>query len=142
MASVWPCARPHGDSSTASSGGVVGFPCPNICVDAPRRPHTYPLHKGRLLTHPPSYDTEHKISYPPNTREHYEMNNWLFFQNAGVGPMQGQASTSRLLSMLPFPLLSPGWLRGRSGCGCGMWRAEKYASQRLRHVKRGEMKGI
>lgn len=38
------------------------------------------------------YDTDYKISYPPGTRELYEMNNWLFFQNAGVGPMQGQAS--------------------------------------------------
>lgn len=36
------------------------------------------------------YDTDHKISYPLGTREYYETNNWLFFQNAGVGPMQGQ----------------------------------------------------
>lgn len=40
------------------------------------------------------YDTEHKISHPEGSREWYEMNNWLFFQNAGVGPMQGQASKS------------------------------------------------
>lgn len=38
------------------------------------------------------YDKDYKISYPPGTREYYQMNNWLFFQNAGVGPMQGQAS--------------------------------------------------
>jgi len=38
------------------------------------------------------YDTEHKISYPKGTREYYETNNWLFFLNAGVGPMQGQAN--------------------------------------------------
>jgi len=38
------------------------------------------------------YDEDHKISYPAGTREFYEMNNWLFFQNAGVGPMQGQAN--------------------------------------------------
>jgi glutathione S-transferase len=38
------------------------------------------------------YDTDHKISYPKGSREWYEMNNWLFFQNAGVGPMQGQAN--------------------------------------------------
>lgn len=25
------------------------------------------------------YDTEYKISFPPGTREFYEMNNWLFF---------------------------------------------------------------
>lgn len=34
------------------------------------------------------YDTEHKISYPKGSRESYEVNNWLFFLNAGVGPMQ------------------------------------------------------
>jgi glutathione S-transferase len=38
------------------------------------------------------YDTEHKISYPRGSREAYEVNNWLFFLNAGVGPMQGQSN--------------------------------------------------
>ncbi|RDL40664.1 putative disulfide bond reductase yfcG [Venustampulla echinocandica] len=38
------------------------------------------------------YDKDHKISYPRGTREYYEVNNWLFFLNAGVGPMQGQAN--------------------------------------------------
>ncbi|PGH19349.1 hypothetical protein AJ80_03989 [Polytolypa hystricis UAMH7299] len=38
------------------------------------------------------YDTEYKISYPRGSREAYEVNNWLFFQNAGLGPMQGQAN--------------------------------------------------
>lgn len=39
------------------------------------------------------YDTPaHRISYPAGTREAYEVNNWLFYQNAGVGPMQGQAN--------------------------------------------------
>jgi glutathione S-transferase len=38
------------------------------------------------------YDTDHKISFPKGTREWYTMKNWLYFQNAGVGPMQGQAS--------------------------------------------------
>ncbi|KAI9849423.1 MAG: hypothetical protein M1837_004042 [Sclerophora amabilis] len=38
------------------------------------------------------YDKDHKISFPAGTREHYEMNNWIFFLNAGVGPMQGQAN--------------------------------------------------
>lgn len=39
-----------------------------------------------------TYDKNFKISFPPGTREYYEMNNWLFFMNAGVGPMQGQAN--------------------------------------------------
>lgn len=43
------------------------------------------------------YDTEYNISYPKGTREWFEMNNWLFFQNAGVGPMQGQASKYQFL---------------------------------------------
>ncbi|KKY36286.1 putative glutathione s-transferase [Diaporthe ampelina] len=38
------------------------------------------------------YDKDHKISYPHGTEEYYETNNWLFFQNAGLGPMQGQAN--------------------------------------------------
>ncbi|MCJ1307044.1 hypothetical protein MMC25_000690 [Agyrium rufum] len=39
------------------------------------------------------YDSEkHLISYPAGTREAYEVNNWLFFMNAGVGPMQGQSN--------------------------------------------------
>jgi len=38
------------------------------------------------------YDTEHKFSYPKGSREDYEVNNWLFFQMGGVGPMQGQAN--------------------------------------------------
>jgi len=38
------------------------------------------------------YDPDHKISYPKGSRESYEVNNWVFFQNAGVGPMQGQAN--------------------------------------------------
>lgn len=39
-----------------------------------------------------TYDRDFKISYPPGTREYYEMVNWLFYLNAGVGPMQGQAN--------------------------------------------------
>ena len=38
------------------------------------------------------YDTKHLISYPKGSRESYEVNNWVFFLNAGVGPMQGQAN--------------------------------------------------
>ncbi len=39
------------------------------------------------------YDqAEHRISYPRGSREHYEVNNWLFFQHGGLGPMQGQAN--------------------------------------------------
>jgi glutathione S-transferase len=39
------------------------------------------------------YDTEGKASYSrdKNPKEYYETLCWLFFMNAGVGPMQGQA---------------------------------------------------
>jgi glutathione S-transferase len=39
------------------------------------------------------YDKDYKISFPPDSRDFYEMNNWLFFLNAGVGPMQVSSST-------------------------------------------------
>lgn len=38
------------------------------------------------------YDPDYKISYPKGSREYYEVNNWAWFQNAGLGPMQGQAN--------------------------------------------------
>jgi glutathione S-transferase len=38
------------------------------------------------------YDKDHKISYPQGSREYYETRNWVMFQNAGLGPMQGQAN--------------------------------------------------
>ncbi|KAG0645576.1 Glutathione S-transferase gedE [Hyphodiscus hymeniophilus] len=50
------------------------------------------------------YDTEHKISYPKGSKEYYETNNWLFFQNAGVGPMQGQANHFIRYSHAPEPI--------------------------------------
>jgi glutathione S-transferase len=37
------------------------------------------------------YDKDHKLSYPHGSDLYWELVTWLFFQNAGVGPMQGQA---------------------------------------------------
>ncbi|KAK5707973.1 Glutathione S-transferase 2 [Elasticomyces elasticus] len=52
------------------------------------------------------YDTDNKISFAHGTREHIEMTNWLFFMNAGVGPMQGQANHfSRYLIALVSPMV-------------------------------------
>ncbi|KAI9727641.1 MAG: hypothetical protein M1828_005869 [Chrysothrix sp. TS-e1954] len=39
-----------------------------------------------------TYDKDFKISFPPGTRDYYEMLCWLAFMNAGVGPMQGQSN--------------------------------------------------
>ena len=36
------------------------------------------------------YDKDHKLSFPHGSNEYWQMVSWLFFQNAGVGPMQGQ----------------------------------------------------
>jgi len=38
------------------------------------------------------YDPHHRLSYPRGTPEYTEMVNWLMFQNAQLGPMQGQAN--------------------------------------------------
>jgi glutathione S-transferase len=55
-----------------------------------------PIHvfeSGGILTYlVDRYDKDYKLSYPKGTREYYDMVNWVFFQNAGVGPMQGQAN--------------------------------------------------
>ncbi|KAI5814764.1 glutathione S-transferase [Pyronema omphalodes] len=39
-----------------------------------------------------TYDKDHKISFPHGSAEYWEVQQWVFFQNAGVGPMQGQAN--------------------------------------------------
>jgi glutathione S-transferase len=49
------------------------------------------------------YDKNHKISYPHGTREYYETLEWLFFQNAGVGPMQGQANHFKIFASEKIP---------------------------------------
>ncbi|KAF4121845.1 glutathione S-transferase [Geosmithia morbida] len=38
------------------------------------------------------YDEEHKLSFPTDTPEHWEMTSWLMWQMGGLGPMQGQAN--------------------------------------------------
>ena len=43
------------------------------------------------------YDHDYKISYPQGTREYYEVNNWAWFQNAGLGPSM----------CTPLPLVVP-----------------------------------
>ncbi|KAK6329912.1 hypothetical protein TWF718_003339 [Orbilia javanica] len=61
----------------------------------PSSPST-PIHimeSGAILLYLAStYDTTHKISYEHGTPEYWETIQWLFWQNAGLGPMQGQAN--------------------------------------------------
>ncbi|KAL7806650.1 glutathione S-transferase [Trichoderma gracile] len=38
------------------------------------------------------YDKDHKVSYPRDAKETWEVNSWLHWQMGGLGPMQGQAN--------------------------------------------------
>lgn len=38
------------------------------------------------------YDKEHRFSYPKGTKEYYLQLETLYFQMAGVGPVEGQAN--------------------------------------------------
>ncbi|KAF1816693.1 theta class glutathione S-transferase [Eremomyces bilateralis CBS 781.70] len=52
-----------------------------------------PFESGAIMLYlSDTYDKDYKVSFPPGTREYYEMLSWLFFLNAGVGPMQGQSN--------------------------------------------------
>ncbi|KIW64465.1 hypothetical protein PV04_09397 [Phialophora macrospora] len=48
-----------------------------------------------LLYTAETYDADHKISYPKGTPQYFETLSWLIWQNAGLGPMQGQANHFR-----------------------------------------------
>lgn len=56
------------------------------------------------------YDKDYKISYPKGTREYYEMNNWLWFQNAGLGPMQGAYWTPSCFKTGSLNLVDPTYI--------------------------------
>ncbi|ODQ67946.1 glutathione S-transferase [Nadsonia fulvescens var. elongata DSM 6958] len=49
------------------------------------------------------FDHEHKISYPHGSPEYYQTIQWLFFQNAGIGPMQGQANHFQVFASEKIP---------------------------------------
>jgi glutathione S-transferase len=64
-------------------------------VDRSTSPPTPVFESGAIMLYlTDKYDKEEKASYSrdKNPQKYYEMVQWLFFQNAGVGPMQGQAN--------------------------------------------------
>lgn len=62
-------------------------------VDRTKSPNVPVFESGSIMLYLcENYDPEHRISYPYNTSRYWQLLQWLFFMNAGVGPMQGQAN--------------------------------------------------
>jgi glutathione S-transferase len=64
-------------------------------VDRSTSPETPVFESGAIMQYlVDRFDKEGKASYSRDTdpKRYYEQLQWLFFQNAGVGPMQGQAN--------------------------------------------------
>ena len=56
-------------------------------------PPTRVFESGAILLYlAHKYDKENKFSFPEFSPQYWETVEWLFFQNSGVGPMQGQAA--------------------------------------------------
>lgn len=57
--------------------------------DKTTNPPTPVFESGSIMLYlTDKYDSDHKMSFPFGTPEYYEVLQWLFFMNAGVGPMQ------------------------------------------------------
>ncbi|KAK8041271.1 glutathione S-transferase-like protein [Apiospora phragmitis] len=53
------------------------------------------------------YDKDHRVSYPYGSREHWEVNNWLFWQMGGLGPMQGSVIWERASTLTKWLEYAP-----------------------------------
>lgn len=61
--------------------------------DKTTSPSTPVFESGSIMLYiTDKYDTDHKVSFPFGTPEYYECLQWLFWMNAGLGPMQGQSN--------------------------------------------------
>jgi glutathione S-transferase len=78
-------------------------------VDQSTTPETPVFESGAVMLYlVDKFDKEGKLSYSreKDPQKYWEQIQWLFFQNAGVGPMQGQASriipSFKLIRFLPL----------------------------------------
>jgi glutathione S-transferase len=72
-------------------------------VDRSTTPPTRVFESGAILLYlVDKYDKEGKVSYSRENdpSNYYEQLCWLFFQAAGIGPMQGQASRIVFLKII------------------------------------------
>lgn len=78
-----------------------------VDTEGPKKPNGEDftlMESGAILQYlAEKYDTDHKISFPRGTLEYYQSIEWLLFQNAGVGPMQGQANHFQLYAPEKVP---------------------------------------
>lgn len=59
---------------------------------------------GAILTYlADQYDKDYKFSYKPGTPEYYKQLELMYFQAAGVGPMQGQVGHFKRFAPEPIP---------------------------------------
>ena len=73
-------------------------------VDRSTTPATPVFESGAIMLYlADKYDKEEKASYSreKHPKEYYEQIQWLFFQMAGLGPMQGQANRTSPVSSCP-----------------------------------------
>lgn len=70
-------------------------------MDRSTNPPTPVFESGAIMLYlTEKYDKEGKASYSreKDPQKYFEVLQWLFFQNAGVGPMQGQANRMSVAS--------------------------------------------
>jgi len=85
-------------------------------VDRSTEPPTPVFESGAIMLYlVDKYDKEGKLSYSKekDPRKYFEMLEWLFFQNAGVGPMQGQAIRIHLMHFTPINIQTSSFMHPR-----------------------------
>ncbi|KAK2811134.1 hypothetical protein FQN50_002470 [Emmonsiellopsis sp. PD_5] len=87
-----------------------------------------------------TYDTEHKISFPAGTIEHWHTIQWLYFQASGQGPYYGQGVWFQVYHEEKIPSaieryqnemrrvcgVLEGWLGGTLGTDVGEGKVREY----------------